>query len=221
MLRFLLFVWLTLLLVPQPSVRAFAQTTADSAKPLTLSQVWTLNGTYKNQQNGVSFRYPTIWQATTQFAQQTPALTQSNDAKPIAGFGYSEGGFPRNRVVGPYSGTNLEGFGLVYSVVPAAGSAECDAKAASLAGGQKRAPVVFGGRSFSVYPTEDAGMSQSLTGNLYATYAAANCYLFETDVAVVSPEVVDGVQALTPAQLHSIDAGLLSMMQSVQIAPGR
>jgi hypothetical protein len=40
-----------------------------------------------------------------------PALTQSQD-EPIAGFGYEEGGFPRERVIGPYSATNLEGFGV-------------------------------------------------------------------------------------------------------------
>jgi len=208
---------LLLLLIAQPSARIFAQTTGQAAKPLTLSQVWTLDGAYSK--NGVSFRYPTTWQTGTRFAQQPPALTQSEDAKPVAGFSYSEGGFPRSRVVGPYSKTNLEGFGFVYSVVPATDATECEAKAAGVSGASRRTGIAIGGRPFSLYPTEDAGMSQSLTGNLYATYAAPKCYLFETDVAVVSPGVVDGVQPLTPGQLDAISARLLGMMQSVRIGP--
>jgi hypothetical protein len=187
------------------------------AQPLTLSQVWTLDGAYNDPQNGVSFHYPRTWQPETGFAQQQPLLNQS-EAKPVAGFGYSEGGFPRSRVVGPYSATNLEGVGVVYSVVPAAGAAACEKKAAAVSGSSKGPRVDFGGRLFSVYATAEAGMSQSLTGKLYATYSGAHCYLFETDVAVVSPGVVDGVTVLTPSQQQAIDAGLAAIMQSVRIA---
>jgi hypothetical protein len=188
------------------------------AKPLTLSQVWTLDGVYNDRPHGVSFRYPTSWQAETRFAQQPPLLTQSEVAAPLAGFAYSEGGFPRSKVVGPYSDTNLEGFGIVYSVVAAASASACESEAASVSASQKNSVVTFGGRSFRVYATAEAGMSQSLTGKLYATYVGANCYLFETDVAVVAPGVVDNVKALTSAQQQAIDAGLEAIMKSVQIS---
>ena len=60
-------------------------------------------------------------------------------------------------------------------------------------------------------------MSQSTSGKLYATYTGSTCYLFETDVAVVSPGVVDNIQALTPAQLSFIESHLMDIIKSVQI----
>jgi hypothetical protein len=208
MLRALLAASMAFLPAAQPFAQGSGQVPAAPAKPLTLAQVWTLNGTYNDPQQRVSFRYPAVWQATTQFAYHPPALTQSDVAKPIAAFGYSEGGFPRKQLVGPYGGTNLEGVSLVYSAVPAAGLAECSAEATSVSG------------PFSVYETESAGMSQSTSGKLYATYAGSTCYLFETDVAVVSPGVVDNIQALTPAQLSFIDSHLVDIIKSVKIMAG-
>ena len=219
MLRTLRAASLALLLVVQSSGRGAEQAPDQPAKPLTLTQVWTLNRTYTDPQHGVTFRYPSVWQATTQFAYHPPALTQSDEAKPIAGFGYSEGGFPRTRIVGPYAGTNLEGVGVVYSAVPAANATECEAKAATLSNSPKRPPVVFGGRSFSVYETGEGGMSQSISGNLYATYADQTCYLIETDLAAALPGVLNDIRALTPAQLRFIDIQLLNIMKSVRIVP--
>jgi hypothetical protein len=217
MLRVLLAAGLALLLVAPPCGQGPWQTHSAPAEPLTLAQFWALNASYNDPQHAVSLRYPAAWQAKTQFGYHPSALTRLDGAKPIAGFGYSEGGFPRTRFVGPYGGTNLEGVGFVYSAVPAAGAAECDAKAASLSEKPEGKPVEFGDRSFSVYQTGGAGMSQSITGQLYATYAAPTCYLFETDVAVVSPGVVDNIQALTEAQLQFIDSHLLAIMKSVRI----
>ena len=62
-------------------------------------------------------------------------------------------------------------------------------------------------------------MSQSMSGELYATYASSICYRFETNVAVASPGVVDDIQTLTAAQLHDIETHLLEIMKSVRIAP--
>ena len=220
MLRALPTASLTLLLVVQTSGQELAQTPAQPAKPLTLTQVWTLDATYTDHQHGVTFRYPSDWEATTQFAYVPPALTLS-EATPIAGFGYSEGGFPRHQIVGPYAGTNLEGVGMVYSAVPVASGAGCEAKAASLSDSPKHSQVIFGHRSFSVYETGGAGMSSSIAGELYATYVGSTCYLFETDVAVASPGALDDIQALTPAQLRYIDIHLLDIMKSVRIRAER
>ena len=218
MLRALPTASLTLLLVVQTFGQDLAQTPAQLAKPLSLTQVWTLDATYTDPQHNVTFRYPSTWEATTQFAYHPPALTQS-EATPIAGFGYSEGGFPRERIVGPYTETNLEGVGIVYSAVPAASAAECMARAASLADSPRHSQVVFGQRSFSVYATGGAGMSQSIAGSLYTTYVGSICYMFETDVAVASPGALDNIKTLTPAQLRSIDRHLQDIMQSVRILP--
>ena len=71
---------------------------------------------------------------------------------------------------------------------------------------------MFGGRSFSEHETG----SQSTSGKLYATYVRSICYLFETNVAVASP---DDIPALTPVQLRFIDTHLLNIMKSVRIVP--
>ena len=196
------------------------QAPALSTKPTTRKQIWTLDATYSDEEHGVTFRYPRMWRATMQFGYHPPALTMW--LEPIAGFGYREGSFPRSQLVGPYSATNLEGFGIVYSATPTASAVECEAKASSVSetsDADRASTVVFGGRSFSVRETSAQGMSQSTSGELYATYARPICYLFETDVSMASPEVVGVKQALTPAQLRFIHAHLLTIMKSVRIVP--
>ena len=213
LLAFVLFAFVALSSISEQDRNA--QDPALARKPFTLTQVWTLDATYSDKSHGVTFRYPRIWESATQFGYIPPALTQMI-SKPIAGFGYEEGGFPRNRVVGPYSTTNLEGFGIVYSAAPAANTTECDARATSISETPERRSVVFGGRAFSERDTGEGGMSQSNSGKLYATYVHPNCYLFETDVAVAS---LDDMSSLTPAQQRDIDSHLLTIMKSVRIVP--
>jgi hypothetical protein len=190
-------------------------------KPFTISQVWTLNATYSDPQHGVSFRYPSVWKARTQFGYVSPALTES-DEKPVAGFGYEEGSIPRSGVIGPYSATNLEGFGVLYSAVPAVNAIACEAAASSLATSlseAKRRAVFLGGRSFSEYDIDQSAMSQSNYGKLYATYLHPTCFFFETDMAVLEGGGSGGDQILTPEQLRTIEIHLLDIMKSVRIAP--
>jgi hypothetical protein len=217
MLRTLLPASFVLSLVASTFGQGDRQAQTQPAKPYTLTQVWTLDATYTDQQHGVTFRYPSIWRAETGFGYHPPALT-SNE-KPIAGFGYQEGGFPRDRVIGPYSPTNLEGFGVVYAPTSVADAAECEMRASALSQTTEYRIVVFGGRSFSEYETRDAGMSHSISGKLYATYVPRTCYLFETDVAVISTGSVDDIKALTREQLRFIDSHLLNIMKSVRIVP--
>jgi hypothetical protein len=70
------------------------QPAAHVVEPFTLAQIWTLDATYTDRLHGVTFRYPSVWRAETQFGYHPPALTMSVE-RPIAGFGYEEGGFPR------------------------------------------------------------------------------------------------------------------------------
>lgn len=219
MLRVFLAASLALPLGIQGTGQEAARTASQSAKPLTLVQVWTLNATYTDPQHGATFRHPAVWQAKTQSGYQASALAQSDAAKPMAGFGYSEGGFPRSIAVGPYTATNLESVSIVYSAVPAATVDACEATATSVSETPKHTQVLFGGRSFSAYTTGSAAMSHSISGTLYATYMRPTCYLFETDMAVVSPGVVDGIQALTSTQLDYIRNHFLQIMKTVQIAP--
>ncbi len=140
------------------------ETSAQHANTLTLAQVWELDATYVDQLHGVTFHYPSVWHATTDFGYHQPALTQFGSGKPIAGFGYRPGGFPGAMIAGPYSGTDLEGVGFVYSAVPATSAAKCEAEAASLSDSPKHSKVVVAGRSFSDYETGEDFMSQSISG---------------------------------------------------------
>ena len=148
-------------------------------------------------------------------------MTQYAEGHPIAGFGYEEGGFPRDRVIGPYSGTNLEGFGVAYVALASESMAACKTKAAAIADQSKYTQVVLRQRTYFVYDTGEGFMSQSIYGTLYATYAEHTCYLFETNVAEASAGVVDDVEALTTVQARAIERHLLAIMKSVRIVPQR
>jgi len=224
MLRALFLPSFALLMIAWAPGGGAQQDAGKPAKPLTMVQVWKMDAVYTDKQHGVSFRYPSVWKPAMQFGYHPPALTYS-DAQPIAGFGYSESGFARTTVVGPYTKTNLEGFGIVYAAAPAKSAAECEAKAASMSIKPDAGHVIFGGRSFSVRETGEMGMSQFTSGKLYATYVQSTCYLFETDVAGASPDALDGIPTLTgyrrPIPTAEIDAHLLKIMNSVQITPER
>src|SRR5258705_7359956 len=64
-------------------VPTFGQAPARPAKPFTLTQVWTFDATYTDQQHGVTFRYPSVWQAGTGFGYHPPALTARSDEKQL------------------------------------------------------------------------------------------------------------------------------------------
>jgi hypothetical protein len=189
-------------------------------KPLTLAQVWSLDATYRDPTHGVTFRYPSVWRPTTELAFHAPALEHSF-ALPIAEFAYDEDGFPRDRaqIIGPYSSTNLEAVGILYSAINAPDMAKCREMAASLTSkdNNRHATVVFGGRSFFEFETGEDGMMQSISGSLYATYANHTCYLFETDVAVAD-DTTDIDHPLTKGRLRYIFAHLESIMKSVRIS---
>lgn len=227
-IRCLLVAVLALPVMTQEGCHKAKETVAKGKTPYTLQQVWALNATYRDRKHGVRFRYPSVWKARTQFSYWAPILNSLSEtpykAKPIAGFGYSEGGFPRSKVEGPYSNTNLESVDMVYAAIPAKSDAGCEAEASSFVRAfpdsdrHKHPAVVFGGRSFAVYDVGEAGMSQWIEGKLYATYAGGTCYLFETDLAAAQDGVLDHIPALTKAQYQSIHEHLLEIMKTVRIA---
>jgi len=185
-------------------------------RPFTLAHVWTLDAVYTDREHGVTFRYPPTWKAETAWGYHPPALTVSG-TEPIAGFEYSDWGSPG----GPYSGTNLEGVGIVYSAVPASNSAQCEEKAVSISGETNHSSTSFGGQTFTVYETGSAGMNQYNQGNLYVAYAVSTCYIFETGTAgSVLDEDSGGGKKLTQRQLRFIDQRLRAIMGSVRLLPG-
>lgn len=203
------------------SLSSSARTAPGSkSKHLTLAQVWDLNTTYRDSAHGVTFRYPSVWRQSSHFGYHPPALKDSF-APPIVGLAYDVDGFPRPHAEDgqPYSSTNLEGFGIVYSAIEAPSAARCDKMAASLGDLPTRRTFVVAARSFSVYETGEAGMSQSISGHLYATYAGHTCYLFETDMAMASVGALDDITALTKTQERFIDGHLLRIVRTVRITP--
>jgi hypothetical protein len=199
--------------------------TAGLPKPLTIHQVWSLDATYTDQQHGITFRYPSVWKPATGFGYVPPALTfasgpyEKQILMRVTGFGYLPGEYPR-RVAGPYTTTNLEGFGLVYSVLEVASAAECDKKAAYVAknAGNTRLPSVkIAGRSYAVYRIAGEAMNQTYAGKLYATYSRGACYLIETGVAAVLPRATINGQLPTPASVYDVEGQLWRLMKTVRI----
>jgi hypothetical protein len=127
---------------------------AAPAKSLRLAQLWKLDARFTDAAHGVSFRYPLSWQAGTQFGSVPPALTLAQE-KSVSGFMYENRGFQPGHAIPPYSTTNLQSFGIVFSAIPAENAAACEAKASAAAAAVtdvvgKPHPVVLGGRTFSV-----------------------------------------------------------------------
>ena len=99
MLRFLLAAILLSALCISHSSTLPGMSAANLSKPFTLQQVWLLNSTYTDQQHGITFRYPSVWKAGTQFGYHPPALTGLEPDHSTAGFVYEEGGFPRQQII--------------------------------------------------------------------------------------------------------------------------
>jgi hypothetical protein len=191
-------------------------TSAQSTKPFTLTQVWNSDATYTDQRHGVAFRYPSVWKPENQFGYIPPALTQSQVSQ-LQDSDMKRAVFRASASSAPTPLSILNGFGVVYLAVATADAAECESKASSLSSTPEHRVVTLRGRSFSEHETGGAGMSQSISGKLYATYVRPTCYLFETAVAEASMGTLEDISALTPAQRHSIDRHLFDIMKSVRI----
>jgi hypothetical protein len=191
-------------------------TSAQSTKPFTLTQVWNSDATYTDQRHGVAFRYPSVWKPENQFGYIPPALTQSQVSQ-LQDSDMKRAVFRASASSAPTPLPILNGFGVVYLAVATADAAECESKASSLSSTPEHRVVTLRGRSFSEHETGGAGMSQSISGKLYATYVRPTCYLFETAVAEASMGTLEDISALTPAQRHSIDRHLFDIMKSVRI----
>ena len=193
--------------------------------PVTMQEMWALNKTFEDRPHGVTFRYPACWIKTKESASyHGPALL--SDAKipaPVA-FAFSEGGFPRTGAPhGPYTRTTLEAVDIVYAAQPVTDASACEALAVGVVSGNNPSNTfrVLNGIRYSVYSTGDAGMMQFINGLLYSTFFRGTCYLFETDLAGLEGGVDAGVPTLNKRDYGTIDAHLLTIMQTVHIAPAR
>jgi len=199
--------------------QAEQKTPPATPKRLTVAQVWTLDATYTDRGHGVTFRYPSAWTAGTGFAYHQPLLTTSSDAHIIASYGYSADSPPPDTTPAPYLGTDLEGFGFTYATAAGANQTQCETMAASIADENKHTSVLIGQRRFSGYEVAEGGMSQSIGGELYVTFAGATCYFFETDAGWKAMGVFDGIRPLTNHESSLIWAHLMTILKSIRISP--
>jgi hypothetical protein len=191
-----------------------------TSKRLTVAQVWALDATYTDREHGVTFRYPSVWTAGNDFAYHQPILTESNDARIIATYGYDTRNPSPDGPASPYSGTNLEGYGISYATAAGANQTQCETMAAAVADTKIHKSVLIGMRHFSNYEVGEGGMSQSTGGDLYVTFAGSTCYFFETDAGWITMGVFDDVRPLSTRNSAFIFAHLWTVMQSVRISPG-
>ncbi len=194
-------------------------------QPVTMEAMWKLDTHFADAAHGVTFLYPGTWTRTEQpLSYHAPALLQAPQVTSAISFAFSEGGFPRARARGPYTRTTLEAVDIVYAAQPVPDAFACQTLAIAVSGSgddtSKTFRVLHGFR-YSVRPTSDAGMSQFISGLLYATYARNTCYLFETDAAGLGAGVDTDVHTLSKHDYHTIDLHLFSIMQTVHIAPPR
>jgi len=188
------------------------------------SRLWAPLKTYSDPARGVSFQYPASWEAATQFGYNPGALS-TDETKLVAGFGFviEQGQGKRIDIVD--GNAFVEGFGIVYSAVPANNATACDGVARKLLDDQpsgKTKHVKFGGITYATYDGSQAGMNQPTEGTLYATFRRGTCFLFETDEATVTMAVFDEDDVSTRTAVaikpsRSISTHLLDVMKSVRI----
>ena len=205
----------TMLLLELQIASAWVQHLPAAVRSPTAKQLWTLNGRYSDARHGVTFRYPEVWKATTNFGMHEPALTTTDLLTPTAGFGYGvNSNTPANM---PYGQTTTEGFGVVYT----ADAGACAALGATLAKSSLHETVMIHGRTYTTRGTSDAGMSQSISGTLYTTYADTTCCLFEVDEANMASGVNEDERVSTPEESRLLASGLRRVMGTVRIHPHR
>jgi hypothetical protein len=111
--------------------------------------------------------------------------------------------------------TNLEGIEFTYAVSPAVTSEACYAKFHDEEDG-KATQVLIHGLTYRQVQREDGGLGHGVMRDLYATYLAGTCYLFEADVHTLA---ADNTIFLTRKQLQSRLNQAAAVMQTVTISP--
>jgi hypothetical protein len=64
----------------------------------------------------------------------------------------------------------------------------------------------------------EGGMCHEISSDVYATWRAGTCYLFEEDFMTICPGVVEGTRGLTAQETRALQRHLDQIMQSVTFA---
>ena len=186
-----------------------AQTSAaPPAKPVPMKA-------YTDRGNGVSFQYPAAWTFSTKGTfYDSPAAIVPADSDPQAVVTFNSAG-------NVYAKTNLAGLDFTYVALPKPSREAClqQAAAATQDDGTTPKPISLNGIVFVHAVRGDAGMCHQVSGDVYATYRAGRCFLFEADTHTICPGVVDGTHALTPAESKALARHLDAIIRTVTINP--
>jgi len=189
------------------------------------STVWTPTTTYTDSTGVVSFQYPSIWKQNPAPGDYAPPQLVS------AGSTSPDQISPDQRIspdvtfaltsdLGPYTTSNLEGLFFVYAHKSADNAAGCDG-IGTFVSTDPKPPVTINGITYKVYGLVNPGLGHFAIGLLYSTFQHGTCYFFETDYAATGSAGEPDDVNLRGSNSAEINAHLLTLMQSVHIAPAK
>jgi hypothetical protein len=176
------------------------------------------SATYHDPANGVSFAYPAQWKADKKLGWYlgTAILhafeTGFDLPEPMTKVGFS------NTDAGPYPGTNLDGVEFVYLLVPNTTKETCYGRLSRFLESslRSRSTVMIHGVSYVHFESGDGGLGHGAQRDIYETYLADRCYLFE---AGIHTDLGSERKPLTKQQNAQLAGSLNTVMRSVHIHP--
>jgi hypothetical protein len=175
---------------------------------------------YSDLQYGVSFQYPSTWNSDPSRGFYIQAQILIPDHPPLANVGF--GGSQKSDYT-PYPGTNLLGVQFVYVVSLTPTAKQCQDATQSGEGSATTTQESINGVPYQHISSSNAGMCHQANEQIYSTYRAGRCYLFDAVIETAcGGGTIEGARDITPAELTSISKQLTQIMHSVKIAePGK
>jgi hypothetical protein len=197
--------FLLLLLIGPGLLGGYAQQPAPAAaKPIPLT-------TFTDAAHGVSFQYPSVWKRVAKPDAMTLPFLLMAGYKPIIDVEFSSQG-------NLYAKTNLVGLDFSYYTAPAESQAACAALGNINEGQGVPVSAEIHGVSYSHSSGGEGAACHEISSEVYATWRAGTCHLFEEDFMTICPGVVDGTHELTAQETKALQRHLDQIMQSVTFA---
>jgi hypothetical protein len=169
--------------------------------------------TYTDAAGDLSFDYPAVWKLDNSAAFSVPPHVVSGGLSSQARVVFSPAG-------NVYQRTNLNSLIFVYGKADKPSQEACTATAVG-SEPQKAETILVHGVSFQHFETTVGGMCHDADQQVYWTYRAGTCYVFEGDMNTLCAGVVDGQRALTAAETQALKRHLDAIPQSIRFAAAR
>lgn len=179
-------------------------------------QVTIVNSSMKqfSDSDGVSFRYPAIWNFSTENEFYSPASITAPYRLPQAVVFFKDGG-----EFNPYLDTTLNGAEFVYAKDKKATAEICPALTPhSDANAQSLEPTTVNGIEYKHVRLESAGMCHQIREDVYAIYRNETCYLFDLAIHTICSGVKDNTRDIKPDELLHVQDSLEEILASVEIS---